>query len=175
MFRKVIGNWKMGERITIVLLTGCLYQESPGAFMSSPGTSTKNPQLSASISSSVGGVMRVRLFIEGFWPADWEATSVSRDMHAVLEWVLPHPLLRDSVLLALLRDANEEFEVLSCKASDDKLILETPEFDRDDRCMVEVFIIVWWLMILMVSSNIVSDVMLCVLRLTRLSLWRTWN
>jgi hypothetical protein len=68
---------------------------------------------------------------------------VSRDMHAVLDSVLPHPLLRDGVLPVLLRDAKEAFEVLSCKASDDRLMLETPELDRVDRCMAEVFMIVW--------------------------------
>jgi hypothetical protein len=66
---------------------------------------------------------------------------VSRDMHADLDSVLPHPLLSDRLLLVLLRDAKEAFEVLSCKASDDRSMLETPELDRDDRCMVEVFII----------------------------------
>jgi hypothetical protein len=47
----------------------CFHQESPGgAFMSSADSSTKNPQSSTSVSSSVGGVvMRVRRR-EGCWP-----------------------------------------------------------------------------------------------------------
>lgn len=55
---------------------------------------------------------------------------MSRDIHAVLDSVLPHPLLRDrEVLLVLLRDAKEAFEALSCRASDDRLMLETPELN----------------------------------------------
>jgi hypothetical protein len=74
-------------------------------------------------------------------------------MHAVLDAVLPHPLLRDRVLV-LLRDAKEAFEVLSCKASDDRLRLETPELARDDRCMVEVFII---LILLVLISDVLRS------------------
>jgi hypothetical protein len=55
---------------------------------------------------------------------------VSRDMHAVLDSVLPQPLRKDRELLVLLlRDAKEAFEVLSCKASDERLMLETPELN----------------------------------------------
>jgi hypothetical protein len=60
MFRKGHEIGKKGGNNESTAGFGCLYQESPGAFMSSAGTSTKNPQLSTSISSSAGGVMRVR-------------------------------------------------------------------------------------------------------------------
>lgn len=134
----------MGDE-RVLLGCGCLYQDMPDMLRLSTGASAKNPQLSTSISisisSSVGGVVECCC-----WADNWVAASVSRDMHAFLDSVLPtlpHPLRRDGVGLL-------EREV-SSKTSADRSSDETPELVRDDRCMcmVEVFMMLILLVMLM--------------------------